>query len=131
MAAEAGLVLAEIRQLLQQGIEPTQIALIGPTSHARGALARHDEVNGVQLIDDPAEWRRGIGVLVTTARSFKGLEADVVIAYGLGGFGPLFTQTDLYVAWTRARHRLILVCQAGEVRETVELALADAERTAE
>jgi DNA helicase IV len=51
------------------------------------------------------DWRRGAGVLVTTARTFKGLEADVVIAYGLAAFGALFTPTDLYVAWTRARHR--------------------------
>jgi superfamily I DNA/RNA helicase len=67
-------------------------------------------------------------VLVTTARAFKGLEADVVIVYGLVAFGTLFTPTDLYVAWTRARHRLVLVCQSGEIRAAVEAALADAER---
>jgi superfamily I DNA/RNA helicase len=127
-ATEAGLVLAEIRQLLQQGIKPHQLVLIGPASHAKGALARHLEVDGVPLIDDASDWRRGAGVLVTTARAFKGLEADIVIAYGLGGFGALFTPTDLYVAWTRAKHRLVLVCQAGEVRATAEAALADAER---
>jgi hypothetical protein len=129
-AAEAGLVLSEVRQLLRQGIKPQQIALIGPSAHAKGALASHAEVDGVPLIDDANDWRRGAGALVTTARAFKGLEADVVIAYGLSGFGALFTPTDLYVAWTRARHRLILVCQAGEVRAAVEAALAEAERAA-
>ncbi len=129
-AAEAGLVLAEVRQLLQQGIKPQQLALIGPASHAKGSLARHAEIDGVPLIDDAVDWRRGAGVLVTTARAFKGLEADVVIAYGLSGFGALFTPTDLYVAWTRARHRLVLVCQSGEVRAAAEAALADAERAA-
>lgn len=126
-AAEAGLVLAEIRQLIKQDIKPQQIALIGPASHTKGSLARHAEVDGVPLIDDAGDWRRGAGVLVTTARAFKGLEADVVIAYGLGGFGPLFTQSDLYVAWTRARHRLVLVCQSGEVRAAAEAVLADSE----
>lgn len=126
-AAEAGLVLAEVRQLLQQGIKPHQLALIGPASHTKSSLARHAEVDGVPLIDDASDWRRGAGVLVTTARAFKGLEADVVIAYGLSSFGALFTATDLYVAWTRARHRLVLVCQAGEVRAAAEAALADAE----
>jgi superfamily I DNA/RNA helicase len=87
-------------------------------------------VDGVPLIDDAIDWRRGAGVLVTTARAFKGLEADVVIAYGLAGFGALFTPTDLYVAWTRARHRLILICQSGEIRAAVEAALAEAERAA-
>lgn len=129
-SAEAGLVLSEIRQLLRQGIKPQQIALIGPSAYAKGALARHAEVEGAPLIDDANDWRHGAGLLVTTARAFKGLEADVVIAYGLSAFGALFTRTDLYVAWTRARHRLILVCQAGEVRAAVEAALADAERAA-
>jgi superfamily I DNA/RNA helicase len=129
-AAEAGLVLAEVRGLMQQGINPRQLALIGPAAHAKGALGRHSEVEGVPLIDDAVDWRRGAGILVTTARAFKGLEADVVVAYGLIGFGTVFTPTDLYVAWTRARHRLILVCQAGEVRAAVEAALAEAERTA-
>ncbi len=117
-----------MRQFLLQGIKPQQIALIGTSTHAKGALANHTEVDGVPLIDDASDWRRGAGLLVTTARAFKGLEADIVIAYGLAGFGVLFTPTDLYVAWTRARHRLILVCQGGEIREAIEVALADAER---
>jgi hypothetical protein len=129
-AAEAGLVLAEVRQLLQQAIKPKQIALIGSSAHAKGALANHADVDGVPFVDDANDWRRGAGLLVTTARAFKGLEADVVVAHGLSGFGALFTPTDLYVAWTRARHRLIMVCQSGEVRAAVEEALADAERIA-
>ncbi len=127
-SAEAGLVLAEVRQLLRQGIRVQQIALIGPAARLNGSLARHSEVEGVPFVDDASDWRRGVGILVTTARSFKGLEADIVVAYGLGGFGGLFTETDLYVAWTRARHRLILVCQPGEIRSAAEAALAEAER---
>lgn len=129
-AAEAGIVLAEVRQLLQQGIKPQQLAIIGPAAYAKGALSGHRDANGVPLIDDATDWRRGAGILVTTARAFKGLEADVVVAYGLGAFGPLFTPTDLYVTWTRARHRLILVCQTGEIRAAAEAALAEAERLA-
>ena len=122
--------LAEIRQLLQQGITPQQLAVIGPAAYVKSALSHHREVNGIPLTDDSGDWRRGAGILVTTARAFKGLEADVALVYGLGTFGPMFTQTDLYVAWTRARHRLVLVCQAGEVRAAVEAALAEAERMA-
>jgi hypothetical protein len=129
-AAEAGLVLAEVRQLMRQGIGPQQLALIGPAHHTKGSLAHHTEIDGVPLVDDAVEWRRGAGVLVTTARAFKGLETDVVIVYGLAEFGVLFKRTDLYVAWTRARHRLILFCQSGEIRIAVETALADAERAA-
>lgn len=130
-AAEAGLVLAEIRQLLHQGVKPLQMALIGPAAYEHGSLARHKDVNGIPLLSDPIEWRRGAGVLVTTSRAFKGLEADVVLVYGLGAFSALFTQTDLYVAWTRARHRLILMCQSGEVRSAVEAALTDAEHASQ
>ncbi|MCP3170169.1 NERD domain-containing protein [Myxococcus qinghaiensis] len=125
-AAEAGILLSEVRQLLQQGIEPKQLALIGPATHSKGTLAKHTEVDSIPLIDDAADWRRGGGILVTTARAFKGLEADIVIAYGLNAFGTFFSPTDLYVAWTRARHRLILVCQAGQVRQNIEAALSEA-----
>jgi superfamily I DNA/RNA helicase len=127
--AEAGIVLGEVRQLLKQGLAASQIVLMGPAAYEKGLLGRYREVDGVALIDDASDWRRGGGILVTTARSFKGLEADVVIIYGLNSFGMLFTRTDLYVAWTRARHRLVIVCQAGEVRAAVEASLADAEGT--
>lgn len=121
-AANAGIVLSEVRRLLSQGIDPRQVALIGPSTHERGVLHGHVELDGVPLVNDVTEWRRGGGVLVTTARSFKGLEADVVIAYGLTSFGPLFTLTDLYVVSTRARHRLIAVCHGDDVRATIEAA---------
>lgn len=126
---EAGLVLAEVRQLLQQDIKPHQIALIGPAAYENGSLSGHKDAGGAPFTTDTVDWRRGGGVLVTTARAFKGLEADIVIGYGLGNFGGVFTPTDLYVAWTRARHRLILVCQSGEVRSQVEAALAESERS--
>jgi hypothetical protein len=128
-AADAGIVLAEVRRLLSQGVLAGQIALIGPSAHDKGALQGHGEVEGIPLITDAAEWRRGGGILVTTARSFKGLEADVVVLYGLACFGPAFTPTDLYVAWTRAKHRLLAVCHGDEVRSAIEVALADSRPT--
>lgn len=123
--SQAGLVLEEVRRLLQNGIQAKQIAVIGPASHERGSLARFHDVEGVPLITDSGDWRRGGGIIVTTARAFKGLEADVVVLYDLSAFGKLFTRADLYVAWTRARHRLICVCHGDEARKTVEAALAE------
>ncbi len=128
VAAEAGLVLDEIRRLTRDGITPKQIAVIGPAAHDKGSLARFHDIEGIPFTSDAADWRRGGGILVTTARAFKGLESDVVILYDLSGFGPLFTVTDLYVAWTRARHRLVAICHGAEVRSAIERALADAER---
>ena len=128
LAAEAGVVLAELRKLLEDGIKANQIALIGPTSHGKGSLAKHKDVNGIPFVEDAADWRCGAGILVTTARAFKGLEADVALLYGLNEFGNLFTQVDLYVAWTRARHRLFLFCQSGSIRAILEQTLAETER---
>lgn len=122
----AGLALEEVRRLLRQGLRPAQVVLIGPATHERGSLASAREIDGVLLVQDAAAWRRGDGVLVTTARSFKGLEADVVVLYDLSGFGETFTKADLYVAWTRAKHRLVVVTYGAEARAEVERALATA-----
>ena len=126
-AAESGIVLGEVRRLLRGGLQARQVVLIGPAARENGSLARFSEVEGVQLIDDASDWRRGGGILVTTARAFKGLEADVVVLYDLSGFGAAFSTTDLYVAWTRARHRLICVCHGAEARARVEAILAASE----
>jgi hypothetical protein len=127
-AAVAGIVLGEVRRLFREGIQARQLALLAPMTGSNAALGRFTEVEGVPFVEDASDWRRGGGVLVTTARSFKGLEADVIITYDLGVFGPYFTPTDLYVAWTRARHRLICVCHGTEARAAAEAALAGAEQ---
>lgn len=116
-------VTAELRGLLRDGVRPEQIAVLGPAAFERGSLTALEAVDDHPLINDAAAWRRGGGILVSTARAFKGLEADVVVLYDLSMFGELFTRTDLYVAWTRARHRLIVVARPGEVREHIEHAL--------
>jgi hypothetical protein len=126
-AADAGIVLGEVRRLFGGGLEARQIVLIGPAARANGSLARFAEVDGVPLVDNASDWRRGGGVLVTTARAFKGLEADVVILYDLSGFGAAFSTTDLYVAWTRARHRLVCVCHGAEARAKIEAILGASE----
>ena len=123
LSEAAKAVVAEIRGLLKQGIKPSQIAALGPASLEHGSLKRFTEIDGTPLTSDAAAWRRGEGLLVSTARAFKGLEADAVIVYDLASFGDLFTLTDLYVAWTRAQHRLILICQNGEVRAEAEAAI--------
>ena len=125
---EVKFVLNELRQLLKFDIKPHQIALIGPASRAKGSLRHIADVDGVPLIDDASKWRLNEGILVTTTRSFKGLEADVVIMYGLRSFDKkYFSQTDLYVAWTRARLRLVLICQPGAVYDTILAALVAGE----
>lgn len=125
-AASAGLVKEEVRRFLRDGLSPRSIALIGASTRNTGCLAGLDGIDDVPFTEDASEWRRGAGILVTTARSFKGLEADVVVAYDIATFSQYFTLTDLYVTWTRARHRLVCVAHGAEGRAKIEAALAAA-----
>jgi ATP-dependent exoDNAse (exonuclease V) beta subunit len=65
-------------------------------------------------------------VLVSTARSFKGLEADVVILADFSGLGGHFTVSDLYVALTRARSHLIIVAHDRAARDSLDVAVSAA-----
>ena len=127
LTAISGLVQQEVRTLLKEHrLEPRQIAIIGPASKAKSPLASVTSVDGVALVDDASLWREGKGVLCSTARSFKGLEADVVILCDFSGLGSLFTVSDLYVALTRARSHLIIIVHDRAARESLDAALAAA-----
>ena len=125
---QKGLVLQELRSLLQrEGVSPEQIAVIGPAAKDKSSLADVGDVDGVPLVTAALAWRAGDGVLVTTARSFKGLEAEVVVLYGLGGFGPLFKREDLYVACTRAKALLVAIVHGEQCKEVMVAAQAASE----
>ena len=125
---QKGLVLQELRRLLEgEAMAPHQVALIGPSAKANGSLADVDEVDGVPLVTGADDWRDGAGVLVTTARSFKGLEADVVLLFDLGDFGRLFRREDLYVACTRAKFMLVAIVHGAECRAVLDVALGASE----
>ena len=127
-ASQAGIVLGAVRDLLRAGVPAKGIALIGPAAYENGSLGSFEEIEGIPLISDASSWRRGEGILVSTARAFKGLEADAVVIYDLATFSAAFARNDLYVAWTRARHRLIVVCHGAELRASIEDVLAQTER---
>lgn len=125
---QKGLVLQELRSLLQrEGVTPAQIAVIGPAAKDRGSLADVSDIDGVPLVTSTLAWRAGDGVLVTTARSFKGLEAEVVVLYDLGGFGPLFKREDLYVSCTRAKALLVAIVHGKQCKEVITVAQAASE----
>ena len=126
-ASIAGLIRGELRSLLKEHrLTSRQIAILGPTAKGKGPLANVRDVDGVALVEDAGTWREGRGVLVTTARSFKGLEADVVVLADFSGLGGLFTVCDLYVALTRARSHLIIVAHDRSSREQLDDAIAAA-----
>lgn len=122
-------VVAELGQLLgKETLSPGRIVLFGPSAKEKSCLAGLDEVAGTPLVSSAEAWRAGDGVLVTTSRSFKGLEADAVIVYDLGGFGRLFTRTDLYVACTRAKHLLIAIVHDREFQRLLHDAAREPSR---
>jgi superfamily I DNA/RNA helicase len=126
-AAISGLVQQEVRVLLSEHrLTPRQIALIGPASRAKGPLTNVAAIGGIPIIESASEWREGKGLLCTTARSFKGLEADVIILCDFAGLSPLFTMSDLYVAMTRARSHLIIVARDRLAKAVLGGALAAA-----
>lgn len=125
--AISGLIQQELRSLVgEHRLTPRQIAIIGPAGKARGPLGSVTAVDGVPLVEDARVWREGGGILVTTARSFKGLEADVVVLADFSGLGGLFTVCDLYVALTRARSHLIIVAHDRAAREQIDSAISAA-----
>ena len=125
---QRGLVTQELRALLRrEDVAPSLIAVIGPAAKERGSLANLKDIDGVPLVTSAEEWRDGGGILVTTARSFKGLEAEVVLLYDLGGFSRLFRREDLYVACTRAKALLIAVVHGDQCREVITAAQAASE----
>ena len=69
----------ELRGLIRQGVTSRQIAVIGPASYINSSLARFKDVEEIPFVSEAYAWRRGDGILITTARAFKGLEADIVI----------------------------------------------------
>ena len=125
---QKGLVVQQLRSLLRrEGVAPEQIAIIGPAAKANGSLSDLTKIDDVSVVTSVQKWRDGGGVLVTTARSFKGLEAEVVVLYDLGGFGQLFRREDLYVACTRAKVLLFAVVHGDQCREVISTAQAASE----
>jgi len=107
-----------VRRLLsEEGRDPDQLVCLSPRS-GMGSLEGIGRIAGARLTEDAEVWRRGGAVLVTTARSFKGLEAEVVVLFDVDGVdGQAFSRTDLYVACSRARGQLFVVATGAGPQE--------------
>ena len=117
---EKQILIRTLKKLLKDDdIEPNDIAVIGSKSKNHGCLFDVDIIDGVNIVTSAIDWRRGDGILVTTARSFKGLESNIVILYGLSDFDKVFSKEDLYVSCTRAVVLLIALVGAGECRDAM------------
>ena len=92
--------------LAKQGMSPEQIVVLTPHSRPNSCLSGATSLGGVSLTDTQGQATDAI--VHTTIGAFKGLEADVVILADIHPSDPRCSRKELYVATSRARHRLIL-----------------------
>lgn len=105
--------------LTKKGVKPSQIAvLIGDN------LNKHSKYEMLQNFTLPngAVWSIENGfkanqVLVDTVKRFKGLEADIVIVWGLPSIGSNELQEVLYVGASRAKSELIIVSDSESIAD--------------
>jgi hypothetical protein len=101
---------------LHEGIKPSQITILSPWADANPAccLAGKTSVAGNTLLRGESggisTWKRGGCILIETIKAFKGLEADCLVITDVPEVGaPGFEIADLYVAASRAKHRLVFL----------------------
>ena len=92
--------------MIEQGITPNQIAILGRHQLANSPLRTTSALAGIPITCDIQEWMKNKGVLYTTFHAFKGLEADVVILFEVIKPCDKFPESLLINGMSRACHRL-------------------------
>ncbi|RLA43550.1 MAG: hypothetical protein DRR42_21590 [Gammaproteobacteria bacterium] len=92
-------------------LKPSQVAILSPNVKQRSSLKGVSSARGVLITDDIEQWREDKGVLFSTVKSFKGLEADAVILIDVPEEpdSSFFKAADYYVACSRAKHILVII----------------------
>jgi hypothetical protein len=98
-------------------LKAQQIAILSPYDRTRSSLSQLTTIGKTPLTDDPLVWKAGEAILFATIRSFKGLEADVVIMIDVASpdKGPAFTTADFYVGCSRAKHVLVILAREDNI----------------
>jgi hypothetical protein len=102
-----------LETLAEEGIQPNQVLILAP--HRPETLGLKDgQILGPWHLNAVSDWwedEKADQVRIGTVQSFKGLEADVVIY-----LAPAYRHPDAkrlaYTAYSRARHRLIVLEKA-------------------
>ncbi len=90
----------------QGGLDRSQVAVLAPSS-TRGQCP--DRFGTVPLTTELESWNARRGVLISSWRRFKGLQADAVVIIETPTYGGKRSDTDRYVARSRAKHRLTVI----------------------
>jgi len=89
-------------------LRPEQVAILTPWNNHK---EWPDSFGNLRLVRDFDDWRAGKGLLLSTHRRFKGLEADALVLAGVPepGSSKFYSKADHYVASSRGKHLLEVV----------------------
>jgi len=116
-----------VTQLLSEGFRPSQIAILSPfrNDNHMSTLSRLEKIGGFPVMGDInsiSKWQKAECIWGSTTKSFKGLEADCVIITDIFDKEemPWFTDSELYVATSRAKVKLLLQPASPKCRLSLE-----------
>jgi len=92
-------------------LNPKQVAILCPYKLNKSSLSNTNKIKGIEVTDDIDHWKENKGVLFSTVKGFKGLEADAILLIDIPPIdnASLFRKSDYYVACSRAKHLLIVL----------------------
>jgi superfamily I DNA/RNA helicase len=108
------------------GYPAQDVVLLGHRRRENSSV-RDANIIGGWRIKDTLSVESGV-LAYSTIHAFKGLERPVVIVIDAGGSGTDETDSLLYVAMSRARVRLFVICP-GEARDRINQRITDWART--
>jgi hypothetical protein len=111
-----------VKELLGQGgVEPFQIAILVTSSIQNSCFSGLNKLGKFALTQNFESWRSNQSMLLQTAKRFKGLEADIIILADVPvpELEPQFKTKDLYVAASRAKHRLFIFCKDQAAEQSI------------
>jgi superfamily I DNA and RNA helicase len=125
--------LAKVRQYIKQfmgidKLDSSQIAILSPYTKNLSSLSGMSSIGDYSLVESYASWKQNDGIYYSTIRSFKGLEADVVIIIDFqykdwetsDSRNNIHSLNDLYVGISRAKHQLIIITADMDIIQYLE-----------
>jgi len=105
-----------VDEWVKQGkLKSNQVAILCPYKLLNSSLSNVNKIKGIEITDDIEHWKKDKGILFSTVKGFKGLEADAILLIDIPPVNEasLFKQADYYVACSRAKHLLVIINKDG------------------
>jgi len=113
----------KLNELRKGGLETRQIVIQSPLrkENPDSSFKSISKIGSDQIVTDFNDWHDGRGILFTTIRNFKGLEADAVIMVDLPEpkDESCLTLNDLYVGVSRAKHVLVIFTNSHAISSSI------------